>query len=1510
MVAVSAIYELTVFDDDDVAELFDVSTDPLHARPYLKAPDNFPEQEVQFAKGSASIGQMNVRIVDVPTVATDQDTGYLTGQLVDASGYSALLGHRALLTEDLGGGPTTILDGVVKSVRLLDSFSSYELELRDIRERERKATAFTNTTTPTVFPRGALNGFGALRSVPIIGNVRYPLRPTVPLLAQFFSLAATRGNIDILPVQPSFHGRRAWAESMLEVLEHVAPLAAEPEVLFFDRVKVLWRDTVAGGAYTELTQIAHAHPDLPEGGGQALYERDDITIRRLKVNNEVTGDTLPANAQLIDVIVQYDGPPTEDFPHYIVDVTVGELLRNLYRGDFSDEDPRIRYNEAALLLLTTPVGGIIKEPIEDLRAWAEKNAYPIAHAAPVLNAAGEIAPISYLLPDVAETLIDLDDTNCRPSGGGWSHGTEDAINVVKVVYRRDYRVDRPSVKADRSGPDVPDQRVAPVDLLRERKVEAVARVQASIDLLGEQPLEVDSVLLRASGSTDGGTIEGDVRSELGEQVARRIHFMATDRFALGGQYFRLEGDRGDTDVEGLIPGTWVTVSVSWMPDYGAGERNLNRLAQVISRRDVSGAWTSLTLIDTGTVNAPLAGPTLGTVTVNAEGVVSIPVSALGAGGEARVDYAMSTLEPAANDEEWTFLGRVASVPTTLTTPPVPQGAVVWVRARSENQGRRPSAYTTAVTVTAPATPRLVDALVELDEDGIPKVFWTPTDATNGVRVYYERHLPTVNPTYADSFDFDADDGSATLSTLDPVVEGFVFSVQVEPYPVWTGSAVSGTPGPRRESAVDGSLTFGALQPPPFSDLEWYGPLDEAGHTLRDRSGHNRDAAREIVSPAIITRVRGVTGMAVDFPGSGKGYLLLTDAQASAIENLFYASCWIKVNTVAGGAGARIIGRGNFEYFEISIQQDNAFPQGLTFRYSDTQQVGLTDVIATAGVWYFILAQFNQTLNIAELWVGSQATGLLNREFRATDLAAFAVSNRVVGIGSDCQSSIQTSNPLDGTIDDVRVGAPAALLGQAEILALFQTPGAGATAFEFIVPNVRTQPSQLDTTGTLTLIIDDPSGVVTATAFEPIAGAGDFDLDTDPTTWAVHDQVPPFLLFRTVPISKKHTSRIAWAVRYNDQAGILIYKRGVVEFDADLIAELTGLEIGFEDDGTVIIIWQGDEDWLTGFVTVGLGSAPSDPTSATNDGDLVGQHDALILDGTGTTTLRQATIGEMVFVKVLPETGAPVAGTFQRRRGDTEFVPPRWETEFDRDAQGNATLTLTITDPSGAIVSPGPQFSKRAGSQAGDTWGAFSAIWDTEPSNPPFSGIWIEALVVPGGEEAGIRWQYSWTDEDGTVRTHGHTHYTSALDENQVALIFPMDQGKPSNDFDNEYLIVSGGAVQPTNANDPVTWSLPIPLPIGVTIEGVDVRFFRDAAHDTAVGVFRRGDIDGAATALATLTGSTGGWATQANTAISETVGADMSYRLEVSLIGFDAGADARGAWCRIVYDRQTLTQVY
>ena len=220
-------YQLTVYDADDVTPLFSVSTDPLHARPYLKPFESFPEQEVDFAKGAASIGQQNVRIVDVPTTPADQSTGWMTAQLPDG-GYSALMGHRVVTTQNIGGGAEIVLDGVIRSVSLLDTFSTYELELRDIRERERKTKAFATTDTPTVLPRGVLNGYG----IPFAAfgiNTVLPLPPTSPASGTYSQRTSTQGEIiEILPPAGQSFETLVLTEPMAEAFNSFAPLDASP----------------------------------------------------------------------------------------------------------------------------------------------------------------------------------------------------------------------------------------------------------------------------------------------------------------------------------------------------------------------------------------------------------------------------------------------------------------------------------------------------------------------------------------------------------------------------------------------------------------------------------------------------------------------------------------------------------------------------------------------------------------------------------------------------------------------------------------------------------------------------------------------------------------------------------------------------------------------------------------------------------------------------------------------------------------------------------------------------------------------------------------------------------------------------------------------------------------------------------------------------------------------------------------------------------------------------------
>jgi hypothetical protein len=220
-------------------------------------------------------------------------------------------------------------------------------------------------------------------------------------------------------------------------------------------------------------------------------------------------------------------------------------------------------------------------------------------------------------------------------------------------------------------------------------------------------------------------------------------------------------------------------------------------------------------------------------------------------------------------------------------------------------------------------------------------------------------------------------------------------------------------------------------------------------------------------------------------------------------------------------------------------------------------------------------------------------------------------------------------------------------------------------------------SQTGATGTVTLEITDPMARVTATAFEPSAGGGAFDLSTDPATWAVYDTTDPYTLTDDVTLTSKHTSRIAWAVEYSDPDGISQWFRGVETFDLDLIAEVTNITVDFNADGDAVVSTTGDEDTANMYVTVGDGSAPSDPTVSVNDGSISGRN------GTVDTGVKIAT-GNEAYVKVVAADSGGTLGPVQSARQARRLGVAHLDTSSRFTTSATETTLETVTIPAGVL----------------------------------------------------------------------------------------------------------------------------------------------------------------------------------------------------------------------------------
>ncbi len=801
------IWYLTLFGDDDLTVIAEISTDPAHPKPFLFAPEGGAESEVNLLEGSSVIGQIPLRVLDKRTKPADQSTGWLTALLADAAGESARIGRRVLLqqAETAAAERVTVMDGVAGSMVLDESLVVYTTSVRDIRERERKLKVFARGGTSTVFPRGVMDGYGALPG----GGWLVP--PVTPRSGVFDRRTATFGFLDFQNPADKLPPDLVLTRAMQEAVQPV--WSEDSDSLILPDVAIIWR--TPGGAWNELVRMPIREADLGWVDIQfplfsttnASYEAEDADGERVEVPckrikglylSESEGVALPADGATVEVVVRHVGEPSEDYPLHI-EGTAGEILKALYDGEYTTDEEglpaatRLRYDEAAVLALATPIRARITEPEDNLREWTQRNIYAPLGAAPALDELGRIAPIRYELPDANVVLTEINNSNTID--GSWEHSGEDAKNYISTTYNRDYRV--------RDADDPIGERSAG-DGISTQMVEVIRKDRASITLLGKQEHKIEAVTLRAIGGDRGQPWTGDVADEIGHQVATERGVQALDRFVFGGQRIRARCLRSAT--KSLKAGDWVLVALSWLPDYKTGVRGSNRLAQIIAAKDLDPATREFRLVDAGAANQPIGQPTLGTLNANDAGVVSIPVVALPVGGLARVDYAISDVLPASDSGLWRFLGRADSV-QTLTTPPAPAGATVWVRARGEARGRRRSAWTNAINIVLPQTPRVRDVRISIDPAGGPTVSWSPNAFALGVRIYFEVHAPGADPGLATFIEADASLGTLTLPVT--VGGGEMLTAQIEPWTGWTGAAVSGVAG-QRVSAVGGNPALPAI----------------------------------------------------------------------------------------------------------------------------------------------------------------------------------------------------------------------------------------------------------------------------------------------------------------------------------------------------------------------------------------------------------------------------------------------------------------------------------------------------------------------------------------------------------------------------------------------------------------------------------------------------------------------------------------------------------------------------
>lgn len=585
---------VTIFEEDKETIAWEVSTDPDHELPYLAEPEDYGEQELDIAKGSAAIGTVSVTIVDRRTIAGDQDSGYVTSKLA-ALGVAALGGRRARVVRFIEPelGHQVIADGPVTTPKMDSSYAAFSIAVRDTRETERKAR-LTRGGDRSLLPYGVRDGYGQNPD-----SLEWLIDPA-PIMTGVWAAsdhlvwegwASTPYMIVISGVDIADRTLPIAAFEALENVAHDPVHRIVGGVNYYTFIPVdavlEWRLASSGDPWTRVGLTGE--PDEPSVLLHNFGIADGIPVSKLYFT---AGGAYPGLGLTIEFrLLGGRGTISEGLPFYVDGITAGEFVRNAYDGLYSDLGPDgepvptgIRYDEAALLEMTDPVRIRLKAPVDDLRRWLEENIYAPTGWVPALDFDGRVSPISQNVPNDIDALDAITDAITEPAPE-W-HAGEIVYNVVRLTYTRDFR---PGDLTDdwlgkkRAREQTPDG-------LNELPV--VVEYEDSVSVLrhGRKVLELSGDAFRAVGDADGLPVvelenAGALAAERGTQIL--------NRYSLGAPTMQVSVMRRALPL--LRAGDWVVASLSWFPDYVTGRRGLVALCQVTALNDLDCAWRRVTL---------------------------------------------------------------------------------------------------------------------------------------------------------------------------------------------------------------------------------------------------------------------------------------------------------------------------------------------------------------------------------------------------------------------------------------------------------------------------------------------------------------------------------------------------------------------------------------------------------------------------------------------------------------------------------------------------------------------------------------------------------------------------------------------------------------------------------------------------------------------------------------------------------------------------------------------------
>lgn len=601
------IYARSVYGDSVPEDIeWSVSNDLDDPHPYLLSPKQYAAQDIDPIGGTASIGQIEVGAIDVPTVPGDQSTGWMTARVGD------ILGRRCRLKRYVSPtiGWVTIADGPAGAPKMDPSYSAYRWTIRDTREMERRLSVFKDGGYAAVIPSGGIvSGFG--KYTDDTGD-HLLINPVVPMTGRYSIASFDDGGVTryvgSVSFDAHFTGLSAFVvdESRLVISDAgVAIVDAQqigPNQWASPLVDVLWR--IPGTIPWNIARVASTSQyRLPSANvtGAQLGSTDGEWINAvasvyLFFDTEIPAN-FPTSTRDLEVIVRSRAAASEDFPIYI-EGKLGDVLKKLYDGTLSMAPtyggalydpaglntpavvgPQIQYDPSAFDPMIDQVCLRKVAPETDARTWAESALYGPSGWIPSMDSLLRISPRTRNSPS-AVTGPAINDANSVPAPN-WNLGSV-FISAIEYTYPRYFAPTHP----------LPNTTLytTSLDGLATRQV-TVTYDDEDADLrYGTQVQSFDASAFAAIGTPEGINLPG--RLEVANGFAQTARFEVLQRYRAGVPAIALKVRR--SLIASLRSGDWAPYDISWIPG-ALGNRSASGTAQIISIKDDDCIWRTVSL---------------------------------------------------------------------------------------------------------------------------------------------------------------------------------------------------------------------------------------------------------------------------------------------------------------------------------------------------------------------------------------------------------------------------------------------------------------------------------------------------------------------------------------------------------------------------------------------------------------------------------------------------------------------------------------------------------------------------------------------------------------------------------------------------------------------------------------------------------------------------------------------------------------------------------------------------